>query len=202
MNSSEIQRFASFLKTIRSFETTYRQTPKSDGTMESDAEHSWSVALITMLLASRIESELDVKIDQAKLLKMALIHDLAEIETGDTATWDIAARENKEEKERVAVHHLIGLLPEDLGRDLLALWEECEKRETIEAKIVKSIDRLDPVVHRVSFNIGWKGIMEEKHATIQALDERQLPRHEFSKTITALYEAFREEGKEKGMFVK
>lgn len=180
-------------------ETTYRFTPKPDGSFENDAEHSWSVTLICMLVASRIEEEQGVKIDQAKMLKMAAIHDLAEILTEDTKTWDLAARTNKDEKERSAMTELLGQLPDDLNQELFALWEECEKRESIEAMIVKSVDRFDPVIHRTVFGLGWDNV-EDDHATSQALDSRQLPRHSFSKTITRLYTTIRDEAMERGLF--
>lgn len=187
------------MKESRKFQLTYRFTPKPDGGFESDAEHSWSVAFMCMMLASRLEKEFDIHLDQSRMLKMALIHDLAEMETGDTKPWDTEARIGKEEKERKAMQKITETLPEDLHEEIISLWEECEKRETLEAKIVKSIDRIDPVIHRVTFGISWKGVVEEEHATQEAFDSRQLYRHEFSKTLTTLYEAVRAEALEKGM---
>lgn len=188
-----------FLKVARQMQTTYRFTPKPDGGFENDAEHSWSVALTCMLVATRIEEELGLKIDQLKMLRMAIVHDLAEIITGDTKTWDDTARVDKEEKERVAVNDLFDKLPNDLAENFLNLWEECEKRQTIEAMIVKSVDRFDPVIHRTAFDLGWDNV-EDEHATTEALDDRQLPRHSFSKTLTRLYTTIRDEAISKGMF--
>ena len=105
-------------------ETTYRFTPKPDVGFENDAEHSWSVALTCMLVASRVEKELEVKLDQLKMLKMALVHDLAEVKTGDTKTWDETARADKESRERRALTDLLRRLPEDLAVEMMALWEE------------------------------------------------------------------------------
>jgi len=193
--STDISKILYFLGTARQMETTYRFTPKPNGSFESDAEHSWSVALICMLVATRIEEELEVKIDQLKMLRMAIVHDLAEIVTGDTKTWDDAARIDKEEKD------LFDKLPNDLTEDLLNLWEECEKRESIEAMIVKSVDRLDPVIHRTVFNLGWDNV-EDEHATSVALDSRQLPRHSFSKILTSIYTQVRDEAISKHLFKK
>ena len=180
-------------------ETTYRFTPKPDGGFENDAEHSWSVALTCMLVASRVEEELGVKLDQLKMLKMALMHDLAEIITGDIKTWDETARADKEGRERRALTELLRRLPEDLAVEIMMLWEECEKRESLEAQIVKSIDRLDPVIHRTVLGVGWENV-EAEQATVEALDERQLPRHQFSEALTELYRLVRDEAVAKGFF--
>jgi len=194
------QSIIEFLKNARKMQHIKRFTPQPDGGLEDDAQHSWSVALTCMIIASRLEKEFNVKLDQAKILKMALIHDLAEIETEDTKPWEPEKRIDKEEKERIAMQNIVKLLPEDLSMELLGLWGECEKKETLEAKIVKSIDRLDPVLHRTAFKIGWKGNVEEEHATIEALDLRQLPRHSFSRAITEIYELIKKEAILNGMF--
>ncbi len=194
------QAIIEFLKSARKMQHIKRFTPQPDGGFEDDAQHSWSVALTCMIIVSRLEKEFNVKLDQAKILKMALIHDLAEIETEDTKPWEPEKRIDKEGKERIAMHNITKFLPEDLSKDIIDLWEECEKKETLEAKIVKSIDRLDPVLHRTVFKIGWKGNVEEEHATIEALDLRQLPRHSFSKTITKIYELIKKEAVLNGMF--
>lgn len=196
----DIQSIVNFFKESRKFQHVFRATPHPDGRWENDAEHSWSVAFICMILADRLEKEFNTKLDQSKMLKMALIHDLAEIGTGDTKTWDHAARVGKEEREKKAMNDLICLLPEDIGVEMMSLWEECEKKETLEAKIVKSVDRFDPVIHRTAFKVGWENVLEEEHATVEALNERQLPRHSFSKTLTAVYENIRDEAVKENLF--
>ena len=200
MNSDDIEKIFQFLKIARQYQLVFRATPHKDGRWENDAEHSWSVAFICMQLASRLEKEFGIKLDEAKMLKMALIHDLAEIETGDTKTWDKLARSDKEEKEKVAIEKILKDLPDDLRKEMGDLIDECEKKETLEAKIVKSVDRLDPVLHRTAFGIGWQGVVEDEHATVDALNTRQTPRHEFSKILTKLFETIRDEAVEKGLF--
>jgi len=196
---SDMLKIIEFLRVARKLQVTYRFTPKPDNEFESDADHSWSVALICMLLASRLEKELGISINQLKMIKMAIIHDMAEIETGDTRTWDAKARIDKEQKERKAFYDMTEILPEDLKLEFRDLWEECEARKTIEAKIVKSIDRLDPVLHRTFFEVGWKDI-SGNDGTVSALDERQLPRHEFSEVLTLLYTSVRDEAIHEGLF--
>ena len=198
MNNDDLTKIVDFLHEARKLQLTYRNTPKPNGGYENDAEHSWSVSIICMLLSSMLEEEFKVKLDTLKMLKMCLIHDMAEIKTGDTKTWDTAARVNKDENERLAINELVSLLPKTLGDEFLQIWEECEARETLEAKIVKSIDRFDPVMHRVFFEIGWDDV-EKDHAPVEALDSRQLPRHEFSKILTEIYKLVREEALRKNL---
>lgn len=190
---NDLRQSLNFLKEVRNFYKIRRYTPKPDGTFESDVEHTWSVAIAAIVLTPLIEEELDIKLDQAKLLKLALIHDLGELDAGDTKTWDESARVGKEERERNTIHRLMKMLPEQLGPDLLGLWEE------VEAKIIKSIDRLDPVLHRVGTGVGWADV-EVENGTVQALDHRQQDRHSFSKTMVKLYQLLRDEGVEKEMF--
>jgi putative hydrolase of HD superfamily len=197
--TSDIEKILSFLKETRQFQLTYRFTTKPAGGFESDAEHSWSVAFACMLLVEEIEKEFNIKLNHARILKMALIHDLAEIKTGDTKPWDVKARIGKEKREREALHQIVSSLPESQQKEIIDLWEECEKRETLEAKIVKSLDRLDPVLHRAVYNIGWEGVMDEKDASVEAFDSRQRPRHNFSKTLSRLYEMIREEVIRRGL---
>ena len=169
--------------------------------MESDSEHTWTVTLSCMLLAEALDEEFKDQggIDTFKVIKMALIHDLPEIITGDFATWDDAARTNKEEDEQAAMQELTKDLPEHTRDELRSLWHECEAMETLEAKIVKSIDRMDPVMQRVEFGIGF---FDAHDGSLQKLDERQYPRHEFSQTLTLLYNTLREEALKKEMFKK
>ncbi|MEK7579017.1 MAG: HD domain-containing protein [Patescibacteria group bacterium] len=198
-NEADLKSIFNFLKTARELQHVERATPHPNGRQENDAEHSWAVALACVLVASRLSKEFGVALDQTKMLKMALIHDLAEVGTGDTKTWDDASRVNKEEKEREVMQNMIKSLPQDVADEISSLWEECEKKETLEAQIVKSIDRFDPVIHRTAFGVGWKGI-DEEHASITAVDSRQEPRHSFSKTLTRLYEIIRLEADSKGVF--
>ena len=196
------QKIIDFLKESRKLQHVFRFTAHPDGRWENDAEHSWSVAFACMILANSLEKEFKTTLDQTKMLKMALLHDFSEIGTGDTKTWDTASRVGKEEKERKALHDLVGALPQDIQKELIDLWEECEKKETLEAKIVKSVDRFDPVIHRTVFKIGWEGVIEDEHATVASLNERQLPRHSFSKTLTTIFESIRDEAIKEGLFKK
>jgi len=182
---------------------TYRFTPKGEKGYESDAEHTWSVTLLCMLLGQRVQDELGVELDIQRMLKMAVVHDIAEVLTGDTKTWDVKARVSKEEEERKAVEEMFSPLPEDLKEDFLSLWEECEAKSTPEAKVVKSLDRVEPVLHRVLLGYGWENFGEEDpDNTVEFLDQRQLPRHEFSSVLSQLYEDIKEEAVSREMLTR
>ena len=197
---NDIQKILEFFRIAIKMKETYRFTPKKDNGFENDAEHTWSVTMLCMLLGNRVQKELGVDLDFERMLKMAIIHDIAEVLTGDTKTWDVNARISKEENERNAVEELFGQLPQDLHDEFLSLWEECEAKMTVEAKIVKSLDRLEPVLHRVLHGYGWENLGDEDpEKTVKALDDRQLARHEFSYVITELYQEIRSEALEKKM---
>lgn len=197
---NDIQKILEFFRIAIKMKETYRFTPKKDNSFENDAEHTWSVTMLCMLLGNRVQKELSMELDFERMLKMAIIHDIAEVLTGDTKTWDVNARISKEENERNAVEELFGQLPQDLHDEFLSLWEECEAKMTVEAKIVKSLDRLEPVLHRVLLGYGWENLGDEDpEKTVKALDDRQLARHEFSYVITELYQEIRSEALEKKM---
>ena len=101
-----------------------------DGRPENDAEHSWHLALMAVVLREYAAEDVDL----ARVLAMHLIHDLVEMDVGDTFAYDDAGQADREERERVAAERIFGLLPAEQGATLLALWEEFEARETPEAR--------------------------------------------------------------------
>ncbi len=119
-----------------------RQTYIGGGSRkETDAEHAWSLAL-GVLLFSEYANE---KIDQLKTIRMVLIHDIVEIEAGDSYAYDYAAQATAHEREAKAAEDLFGLLPADQGAELKALWEEFEAYETPEAKFAHTLDNFQPL---------------------------------------------------------
>jgi putative hydrolases of HD superfamily len=111
---------------------------------ENDAEHSWHLAIMALLLAEYAATEI---LDLFRVVNMVLIHDLVEIDAGDIFIYDAALRVEKEERERRAAHRIFGILPEDLAEEMRALWEEFEARETAEARFAAALDRLQPLLH-------------------------------------------------------
>lgn len=120
---------------------------------ENSAEHSWHVALTAVLLAEY--SNQPVNID--RVVRMLLVHDLVEIDAGDTFIYDSVANTSKEAREREAAKRLFGLLPESQASELHELWDEFETRATPEAKFAGAVDRFVAVLHNyATHGRGWK----------------------------------------------
>lgn len=109
---------------------------------ENDAEHSWHLCLMTITLAEHS----NVPVDLVRVLRMLVIHDLVEIDAGDTYAYDTAGMVGQAEREARAADRIFGLLPKDQGAELRACWEEFEARQTPEARFAAAIDRLQPVL--------------------------------------------------------
>lgn len=110
---------------------------------ENDAEHSWHLCLCAIVLAEHANVP---NLDVLRVLKMAIIHDLVEIDAGDTFAYDTAAMVGQHEREAIAAERIFGLLPPDQKREFRALWDEFEARETPEAKFAAAIDRFQPML--------------------------------------------------------
>lgn len=135
-----------FLIEIDKLKQVFRQTYLLDETRkENDAEHSWHFAMFAVLLVEYANE----KVDLLKVVKMALVHDLVEIDAGDTFLYDEAGYADKAEREQKAADRIFGLLPPDLAEELHELWIEFEEKKTAEAKFAGSIDRLQPFLHNI-----------------------------------------------------
>jgi putative hydrolase of HD superfamily len=120
-----------------------RQTYLSDGiNKENDAEHSWHIALMTVLLSEYSNEEIDV----LRVVKMLLIHDIVEIDAGDTYAYDAKGNETKREREVLAANRIFGILPEEQKDEYIDLWEEFEQRQTSESKFAHVMDNLQPMM--------------------------------------------------------
>ena len=120
-----------------------RQTHLSGhGRRENDAEHAWHMAIMTVLLAEYANEKIDV----LKTVMMLLIHDLVEIDAGDTYAYDEEGKKTQREREEKAAKRIFGLLPEEQGGKLMALWEEFEAYETPEANFAHTMDNIQPVM--------------------------------------------------------
>ena len=120
---------------------------------ENDAEHSWHLAMMTMVLAEHSDTPIDV----LKVLKMVLIHDIVEIDAGDTFIYDTLKSHTNTDNELKAAKRIFGILPKEQADELLAIWEEFETGITNEAKFARSMDRFEPLLQNTSNNGGtWK----------------------------------------------
>jgi len=114
----------------------------AEGRLENSAEHSWHVALMAILMEEHANEPVDI----ARVVKMLLIHDVVEIDAGDTFVYDVAATAEQEQKELDAAQRLFGMLPAEQGQSLLQLWLEFESAQTADAKFAKALDRIIPML--------------------------------------------------------
>ncbi|MBD1923564.1 HD domain-containing protein [Microcoleus sp. FACHB-831] len=144
MQNNRLERQLQFILEIDKLKLILRQTLLTDGSRrENSAEHSWHLAMMAILLAEYAPTQIDV----LRVIKMLLVHDLVEIDAGDTFCYDVQSNENKAMREAEAANRLFGLLPEDQGVELRNLWEEFEAQETGEARFATALDRLQPFLH-------------------------------------------------------
>lgn len=144
MNMTRLDKQIAFIVELDKLKHIYRQSViTGTNRHETDAEHSWHMALTAMVLAEHVDG---YSIDVAKVMKMALIHDVVEIDAGDTYCYDAAAGKDKLEREQQAADRLFGLLPEDQAVEFRALWEEFEEAVTPEARFAAALDRLQPLL--------------------------------------------------------
>ncbi|SEJ29578.1 putative hydrolases of HD superfamily [Dyadobacter koreensis] len=154
MDTTDLIKQIEFIKEIDKLKYIQRRTRlfNSDRN-ENDAEHSWHLAMMAIILSQHSNTPIDV----LKVVKMVLIHDIVEIDAGDTFIYDTAKNHVNTADERLAAERIFGLLPKEQADDLIAIWEEFEAGETDEAKFAKSMDRLEPLLQNVSNNGGtWK----------------------------------------------
>ena len=137
-----LKRQLDFTLEIDKEKNIFRQTHLSGhGRRENDAEHAWHMAIMTLLLSEYANEEIDV----LRTISMLLIHDIVEIDAGDTYAYDEKGAATKEYREKQAAERIYGLLPEDQGQWLKALWEEFEAYETPEAKFAHVLDNCQPL---------------------------------------------------------
>ena len=161
MTSDRLQRQLAFIVEIDKAKSILRNSLVIDeGRRENDAEHAWHLGVMARVLAEYA----DAGIDLDRVIEMLLIHDLVEIDAGDTFIYDTAARERQAEKERAAADRIFGLLPGDQAAALRARWEEFEARQTPDAKFAAALDRLQPLL----LNFHTQGHAWRKHGVRRA----------------------------------
>ena len=143
-----------FIKEIDKIKYIQRKTKLFNSDRpENDAEHSWHLAMMTLVLAEHS----DTRVDVLKVLKMVLIHDIVEIDAGDTFIYDSTKNHTNTDEELMAAKRIFGLLPTKQAEEFIAIWQEFENGQTNEAKFAKSMDRLEPLLQNISNNGGtWR----------------------------------------------
>jgi putative hydrolase of HD superfamily len=140
---SAMQQVVDFILELDKLKGVTRKTrPLGLDRQENSAEHSWQIALLAVSLARYAETEIDIN----RVIAMLLVHDIGEIDTGDTMVYVQDGWPERKAAERAAVTRIFGMLPEAQGAQLMALWEEFEDAETPEARFAHAADRAMPVL--------------------------------------------------------
>ncbi len=156
MNPERFQNQLAFIEEIDKVKQILRNTILMDASRrENDAEHTWHMAVCAILFA---EYSNEKNLDMLKVLKMIMIHDIVEIDAGDTFAYDDKGYLDKEDREKKAAERIFGLLPEDQREEFMALWQEFEEYETPEARHAHLADTFMPIYH----NYRTKGLQWQR----------------------------------------
>ena len=153
MDSNRLQQQFAFILEADKEKNILRQTRLSDGTThENDADHAWHMALMCILLSEYANEKIDV----LHTVSMILIHDVVEIDAGDTYAYDAQGNSTRREREEKAADRLYSLLPDDQRDKLRALWEEFEEGKTPEARFARTLDNEQPaMLNNATDGIEW-----------------------------------------------
>ncbi len=142
-NKSRLRKQFDFIEEIDKEKLIGRQTYISDGIRkENDAEHAWHMAIMTVLLSEYANETIDV----LKTMTMLLIHDIVEIDAGDTYAYDEEGKKTQRKREEAAAERIFGLLPDDQKEKFMSIWEEFEEGVTPEAKFARTMDHIQPLM--------------------------------------------------------
>lgn len=181
-----------FLIEVDRLKTVLRQSPLAAAPRrENDAEHSWHLALMVILLAEHADEPIDV----GHTIALVVVHDLVEIYAGDTPLYDEVGARTQEARERAAADRLFGLLPDDQARHLRALWDEFEARETPESRFAKAMDRFEPLL------LNWMargGTWQTPGVTAATVRDRKSSVRVASSTLGQVAAVFLDEGERRG----
>lgn len=134
-----------FIREVDKLKHIVRRSYLTNGSRrENDAEHTWHITLMASVLDEHIFGE---RPDLLRVLRMLLIHDLVEIDAGDTFAYDVQGNVGKFEREKIAAERIFSILPADQGKMMMELWLEFEEGSTAEAKYAAAMDRLQPILH-------------------------------------------------------
>ncbi len=154
MTSERLSQQLAFILEIDKLKQVLRQTKIMGGSrQENSAEHSWQLAIMAMVLAEHANEP----VDTTHVTKMLLVHDIIEIDAGDTWSFDETGYVDKADRERLAADRIFSLLPADQAGPMRALWEEFEAMATPESRFANALDRLMPMLHNFHNNGGtWR----------------------------------------------
>ncbi len=167
--STRLRNQLAFVMEMDKLKAVERRSLVSDQSrQENSAEHSWHLAMMVICLAETVPGPIDV----ARALELALTHDIVEIDAGDTFVYDAEACEDQAEREQRAAGRIFGLLPEDQRAGMWERWRELEAGQTQEAKLVRVLDRLQPLLlHEATGGVVWQRHGVRKSQVLQRARE-------------------------------
>lgn len=196
MQADNLLKQVAFIKEIDKLKYIQRKTRLFNSDRpENDAEHSWHLAMMTLVLAEHSDKPIDV----LKVLKMVLIHDLVEIDSGDTFIYDTTKNHTNTDEELLAAKRIFGLLPAAQAEEFIAVWQEFEDGLTDEAKFARAMDRFEPLLQNTSNN---GGTWTEFNVPYQKVYDKKKAIKDGSATIWEYAENLINESVEKGILKK
>jgi putative hydrolase of HD superfamily len=194
MASDRFKKQMGFVVEMDNLKRVLRQTILTDRSRrETSAEHSWHLGVMALILSEYAESDVDL----LRVLKMVLVHDLVEIDAGDTYCYDPVETQDQAEREKKAADRLFGLLPEDQTQELKGLWKEFEARQTAEARFAAALDRLQPILQ----NYQTEGAMWKKNGISRGqVVARNQPMEDGSPRLWGYVVQLLDDAVKKGMF--
>lgn len=197
MAVDRLERQIRFIVEIDKLKSVFRQTLLMNGQRyENDAEHSWHIAMMAILLAEYAASP---DVDILRVIKMLLVHDIVEIDAGDTIVYDQAGRAAQAVREQEAAKRIFNILPADQAGEIRDLWTEFEARQTPEALFAAALDRLQPLLH----NYHTQGAAWKKHGiTVDRVLARNQQMAQGAPKLWEYAQAFIAEAVEKGYLAK
>ncbi len=192
MINERLKKQINFMLELDKMKNIYRQTyVLHENRKENDAEHSWHLAILAFLLAEYAS----VPIDVTRVMKMVLVHDVVEIDAGDTYCYDEAGNKTKAEREEKSAQRIFGLLPDDQKEEFYSLWREFEDNQTNDSKFAAVLDKMQPVILNYTQNgISWKehGVYKEQ------VEQRCLSSSEASDKLAELIQSIIDDAASKG----
>ena len=165
-----------FIKEIDKLKYIFRKTKLiNSDRLENDAEHSWHLAMMAIILAEHSNEPIDV----AKVMKMVLIHDIVEIDSGDVFAYDTVKSHNNFDEELKAARRIFGILPAEQTEEFINIWREFEEMKTPESKFARALDRLEPLLQNSSntggtwreFDVKYDKVIEKKQVIKDGSEE-------------------------------
>ena len=196
MNTNRLKKQIAFIKEIDKIKYIQRRTKLfNSNRRENDADHSWHLAMMAIVLAEHSNQSIDL----LKVLKMVLIHDIVEIDAGDTFIYSTTKDHSNTHEELTAAQRIFGILPKEQADELMEIWQEFEAGETNEAKFALSMDRFEPLLQNASNN---GGTWVEYDVPYKKVYNKKCKIKEGSSVIWKYAEGLIDEGVKKGLLKK